>query len=95
MFFQLGTGDSLRYAMERAGLGGIDVERISTVLHYDSPEDACVAAFAAGPVALAYSRFDDTTREEAHAEYLQSIEPFRVDGRYEITGEFVVARGIA
>ncbi|HVL69814.1 MAG TPA: hypothetical protein VM364_21325 [Vicinamibacterales bacterium] len=44
-------------------------------MHYDSPEEACVAAFAGGPVALAYSRFDDGTREAAHAEYLASIAP--------------------
>jgi hypothetical protein len=46
-----------------------------------------------GPVALAYSRFDDATREEAHAEYLTSIEPYRNGKRYEIPGEFVIARG--
>jgi ubiquinone/menaquinone biosynthesis C-methylase UbiE len=95
LFFQLGTGDALLYAMQRAGFERVDVERINTVLYYDSPEDACGAAFAGGPVALAYSRFDDKTRDEAHAEYLASIEAFRTNGRYEIPGEFVVARGIA
>jgi len=52
------------------------------------------AAFAGGPVALAYSRFDATTREEAHAEYLESISGFRSgDGQYDIPGEFVAVSG--
>jgi len=95
MFFQLGTGDAILYAMQRAGFGQVDVERISTTLRYESDEDAVGAAFAGGPVALAYSRFDDATRDEAHAEYLQSIAPYRTNGAYEIPGEFVVARGTA
>ena len=62
-------------------------------MHYDSADDAIGAAFAGGPVALAYSRFDETTRREAHAEYLVSIEAYRKGDRYEIPGEFVVVRG--
>jgi len=93
-FFQLGTGDTLQGLMERAGFRDVSVDRLATVLHYASDEEAVVAAFVGGPVALAYSRFDEPTREAAHAEYLASIEPFRSDGgRYEIPGEFVVARG--
>jgi hypothetical protein len=63
------------------------------VLRYSTADDACGAAFAGGPVALAYSRFDDETRREAHAEYLASIEAYRRGERYEIPGEFVVAKG--
>jgi SAM-dependent methyltransferase len=93
-FFQVGTGDTLRLLMEAAGFRDVKVDRLSTTLHYDSNEEALVAAFVGGPVALAYSRFDDKTRNEAHADYLLSIEPFRRDdGRFEIPGEFVVARG--
>ena len=40
-------------------------------------------------MALAYSRFDDDTRNEAHAEYLESIGPYRNGSGYEIPGEFV------
>ena len=68
-------------------------ERIQTVLEYRSPEDACLAAFAGGPVAMAYSRFDPKTRDEANAEYLESIAGFRRNGCYEIPGEYVVTRG--
>lgn len=94
MFFQLGTGDTLKSTMTRAGLDAIEVRRLATTLHYASADEACGAAFAGGPVALAYSKFDDTTREEAHAEYIASIERFIRGDRYEIPGEFVVARGI-
>lgn len=93
MFFQLGTGDSLALAFERAGFSEIRSERLNALLHYDSPEDACGAAFAGGPVALAYSRFDDRTRQKAHAEYLASIEPYRNGNGYDIPGEFVVTFG--
>lgn len=43
---------------------------------------------------MAYSRFDERTRKEAHTEYLASIEPYRVGQGYEIPGEFVVGRGV-
>jgi SAM-dependent methyltransferase len=94
MFFQPGTGDALRGVMERAGLGHIEVTRLSTTLRYSSPDEACAAAFSGGPVALAYSRFDSATREEVHAEYLASIERWRRPSGYEIPGEFVVACGV-
>jgi hypothetical protein len=81
--------------MGAAGLADIDVQRISTVLEYASEADAIGAAFAGGPVALAYSRFDDETRDEAHAEYIASIAAFRKGNGYRIPGEFVVARATA
>ncbi len=93
MFFQLGTGDSLPRTMAAAGFTEIVSERLSTLLDYGSPEDACGAAFAGGPVALAYSRFDDETREEAHRDYLASIDPYRNGRGYKIPGEFVIAWG--
>jgi ubiquinone/menaquinone biosynthesis C-methylase UbiE len=93
MFFQLGTGDMLRIAMERAGFADVAIERLPTTLHYESAEAACGAAFAGGPVALAYSRFDAATRESAEAEYLASIDQWRRGEAYEVPGEFVVARG--
>jgi ubiquinone/menaquinone biosynthesis C-methylase UbiE len=94
LFFQLGTGSALAIAFEAAGFVDIQTERIQTNLQYDSGEDAIGAAFAGGPVALAYSRFDDRTRKEAHAEYLASIEPYRSASRYDIPGEFVVTSGM-
>jgi ubiquinone/menaquinone biosynthesis C-methylase UbiE len=95
MFFQLGTGDLLRNTMQRAGFGSIEIARLPTTLHYRSGDDACGAAFAGGPVALAYSKFDASTRADAHAEYLASIESWRTGTTYDVPGEFVVGRGIA
>jgi hypothetical protein len=93
MFFRLGTGDSLARAMTEAGFGDVGARRLSTTLEYASGEEACGAAFAGGPVALAYSRFDDRVREEARADYLSSIDRYRTASGYAIAGEFVVARG--
>ena len=92
LFFQLGSADNLRQALERSRFGDIEVVRVSSPLVYESAADACGAAFAGGPVALAYSRFNPATRAEAEAEYLASIEPWREGGIYRIPGEFVVAR---
>ena len=89
----MGVGNSLSLACEEAGFEEIEALRLTIPLHYDSVEDACGAAFVGGPVALAYSRFDEKTREEAHAEYLTSIRPYLKDGVYDIPGEFVVLRG--
>ncbi len=93
LFFQLGGGDALQKAFAAAGFDSIHVERLSTILEYVSAEDAIGAAFAGGPVALAYSRFDESTRESAHAEYLDSIERFRSGSGFRIPGEFVICRG--
>ncbi len=95
LFFQLGTGEALALNLEAAGFQGIAVERIATTLVYESGADACGAAFAGGPVALAYARFDDRTREEAHGEYLASIASYRRGEGFEIPGEFVVGLGRA
>lgn len=93
MFFQLGTGDRLALTMAEAGLVEVKADRVATTLDYDSAEAACGAAFAGGPVALAYSRFDGSTRRAAEEEYLDSISQYRTDQGYAIPGEFVVARG--
>lgn len=93
MFFQLGSGTVQEMVFEGAGFDSVTTARIETTLFYDTDEDACGAAFAGGPVALAYSRFDENTREEAHAEYLASIKRFHNGNRYEIPGEFVITIG--
>ena len=94
LFFRLGTADLLERVFEQAGFEEVVDERTQTLLRYDSADDALGAAFLGGPVALAYSRFDETTREAVHEEYLESIRDFRgADGTYAIPGEFVVVRG--
>lgn len=93
MFFQLGTGDRLSHVAAEAGFSEVESARIGATLRYRSADDAIGAAFVGGPVALAYSRFDEHAREEAHAEYLASIDRFRHGSVYEIPGEFVVTSG--
>ena len=93
MFFQLGTGDALAQSLVRAGFANVRVDRLSSPLAYDSAEDAADAAFVGGPVALAYTRFDESTRIAARREYLESIEAYRVAQGYRVPGEFVVGCG--
>ncbi len=94
LFFLLGTKDTLRRRFEKAGFTDVAVDRINTILHYDSPEEVYGAAFEGGPMALAYSRFDEPTRNDVHSEYLTSIESFRTGKTYDLPGEFVIASGI-
>jgi ubiquinone/menaquinone biosynthesis C-methylase UbiE len=93
LFFHLGTHDMLAQTFAAAGFEQIVSDRLSTLLAYASPEEACGAAFAGGPVALAYSRFDASTRVEVHAEYLASLTPYRIGNRYKVPGEFVIVSG--
>ncbi len=93
LFFMLGSGDSLADTFALAGFENVEARRITTTLDYASAEEALGASFAGGPVALAYSRFDDAARESAHAEYLESVAAFRDGAGYKVPGEFVVVRG--
>ena len=93
MFFHLGTGDRLAQAFRDAGFSDVRAERITTELAYEGEGQALGAAFAGGPVAMAYSRFDQPTRESADAAYLASIAAFRRGSGYRVPGEFVVVRG--
>jgi len=93
LFFRLGTGDGLRAAFAQAGFHDLVSERLDTTLHYGSGDDACDAAFIGGPVALAWSRFDETVRREVRGEYLASIARYRDGHGYRVPGEFVVVAG--
>jgi ubiquinone/menaquinone biosynthesis C-methylase UbiE len=93
MFFRLGTGESLYHAFSAAGFREIAARRVETRLLYATPAEACEAAFAGGPVGLAYSRFSNDTKIEAHKEYLASLEPYRHREGYSVPGEFAVVVG--
>jgi hypothetical protein len=93
MFFQMGTQDVLSRTMQMAGFADVTHERLPSTLRYESEEEALGAAFVGGPVALAYSRMDEPTRESAHADYLNSIAAYRAGKGYNVAGEFVVAIG--
>jgi len=94
MFFNLGNESVLQKHFELAGFNVIISERLNTVLEYASDEEACGAAFAGGPVALAYHKFSAEIKEEVHAEYLASISEFKKGRGYRIPGEFVITKGI-
>ena len=91
MFFALGAPGALVHTLERAGFVDVEETRLSVTLHYGTADAALGAAFMGGPVALAYSRFDDDARASAHRDYLDSIATFADDGGYRVPGEFVIA----
>lgn len=91
MFFALGTSGRVTTTLERAGFVDIDETRLAVDLTYPTDEAALGAAFLGGPVALAYSRFDDDTRRSAHSEYLASLADFADGAGYRVPGEFVIA----
>ncbi len=93
MFFRLGMDNALERALASAGFRAITSTRLETPLRYASAAEACEAAFAGGPVALAYSRFSESMKAEAHKEYLDSLSPHRQGDGYSVTGEFVVVAG--
>ena len=93
MFFNLGESEVLKYPFENAGFKNISLQKIKSKLTYSSAEEACQASFLGGPVAMAYSRFDEPTKIEAKKEYIRSIEPFKIENGYQIPGEFVVCSG--
>ncbi len=96
LFFRLGRRDTLARCCADAGFESVAQRRIAAALAYDSAQQACDAAFIGGPVALAWSRFDETTRERVRARYVQAIEPWRCgDGGYSVPGEFVIVSAVA
>ncbi len=94
LFFRLGTGDTLASEMSETGFGSIQEHTVVTQLPYEDDEAALNAAFVGGPVALAYDRFDESTRVSAHEDYLASIAQYRTRDGYRIPGTFVVCSGI-
>jgi ubiquinone/menaquinone biosynthesis C-methylase UbiE len=95
LFFHLGGQDTLARVCVDAKLEGIEQRRVATTLIYADADEACNAAFVGGPVALAWSRFDDEVRARVRARYVQAIEPWRDDEGYRIPGEFVIVAALA
>ncbi|MDX1586222.1 MAG: class I SAM-dependent methyltransferase [Balneolaceae bacterium] len=93
LFFQLGTGENLQNSFKKAGFRDVGSDRFKVTLKYETDEEALIGAFQGGAVALAYRKFDEATREEAHDEYLESIEAYRSATGYDIPGEFVIVTG--
>jgi ubiquinone/menaquinone biosynthesis C-methylase UbiE len=93
MFFNLGNPDMLEMTLKAAGFHDMISRRISCSLEYQDGQEACGAAFAGGPVALAYHKFTDQVKKQAETAYLESIRQYKKDERYIIPGEFIVAAG--
>jgi SAM-dependent methyltransferase len=90
LFFGLGQGDALARGCQRAGLQVTAQRRRADTLDHADADDACGAAFAGGPVALAWSRFDETVRQRVRARYLEAISPWRDGAGYRIPAEFLI-----
>jgi SAM-dependent methyltransferase len=95
LFFRLGEQDTLARLCAAAKFGNVTHRRITATLTFSDANEACDAAFVGGPVALAWSRFDDEVRARVRARYLNAIEPWRQGNSYRIPGEFVIATAVA
>lgn len=90
LFFRLGGGEALAGLATSAGLVAAASLRIASTLRYADEAEACDAAFAGGPAALAWSRFDDRVRDRVRRNYVDSIASWRHGAGFRIPGEFVV-----
>ena len=90
LFFRLGLPGALTRLCAGAGLECVEERRLSSTLNYDDGGQACDAALTGGPVALAWSRFTEATRERVRGRYLASIAPWRVGSGYAVPAAFVV-----
>ena len=93
-FFQLGRMNAAAEACSLASLRPVSVSRLATVLRYADDAAACDAATLGGPVALAWSRFDGTTRARVKAQYLDTLKPWRSANGYLVPAEFVIVSAI-
>lgn len=90
LFFQLGQEDVLANLCIAEQFEGVIQHRIAATLTYVDAEEACNAAFVGGPVALAWSRFDDDVKARVCARYVESISVWRHEQGFRVPGEFVI-----
>jgi len=95
LFFRLGQKDALARLCAAAKLEAIEHRRVAATLIYADADEACDAAFVGGPVALAWSRFNDDVRERVRGRYVQAIKAWRHDEGYRVPGEFVIVAALA
>ena len=91
LFYGLGQGDALARRCKTAGLQPVAQQRLLVTLDFADAGAACAAAFVGGPVALAWSRFDDSRRRRVQARYVDAIAPWRDGAGYRVPAEFVIA----
>jgi len=94
LFFRLGEQATLAHLCADAMFEDVKHRRIAATLTFSGADEACDAAFVGGPVALAWSRFDDEVRARVRARYLDAIEPWRHGRGYRVPGEFVIATAV-
>lgn len=94
LFFRLGQEDILARVCAQASLDIVEQHRFASTLEYADAAEACHAAFAGGPVALAWSRFGDEARARACRRYVEAIDAWRHERGYRVPGEFVVVTAI-
>ena len=90
LFFRLGQPDALVNLCAQARFENIEQHRVVATLNYADADEACRAAFVGGPVALAWSRFNDEARQRVRTRYIESISGSQHEGGYRIPAEFVV-----
>jgi ubiquinone/menaquinone biosynthesis C-methylase UbiE len=95
LFFRLGQQDALARLCAEAKFEAVSDRRITTTLTFADAIEACDAAFVGGPVALAWSRFNEEVRARVRARYRDSIESWREGHGYRVPGEFVIATATA
>jgi ubiquinone/menaquinone biosynthesis C-methylase UbiE len=95
LFFRLGQQDTLANLCVEAKFEDVRYRRITTTLTFADADEACDAVFVGGPVALAWSHFNDEVRARVRARYLDAIDSWRHDNSYRIPGEFVIAAAVA
>lgn len=89
LFFRLGIGDALARACTEVGFVDVKSHRINGKMEHADDDEACDAAFAAGPVALAWSRFDAKTRARVRHRYVQTLATARRGLGFSLSSEFV------
>jgi len=92
LFFSLGGDGALAHACAEAGFGSIEQYRLDATLEYGDLDEACHAVLVGGPVALAWSRFDEGVRAKVWRSYAAALTPWRHGEGYRVPGEFVVVR---
>lgn len=91
-FFRLGAVDALARACRDAGLAVAGESRFSRRVRHRDADAACAAMFLAGPVALAWTRFDEPVRARVRDRYLAAIAPWRTRTGYALPAQFVCLR---
>jgi ubiquinone/menaquinone biosynthesis C-methylase UbiE len=95
LFFRLGENDTLADLCRAASFDVIFTRRMPTMLEYADADEACRAAFVGGPVALAWSRFDDDVRARIRRCYIEALAQWKQDPGYLVPGEFVLVKATA